>query len=311
MTSPLFPPREMIRAAARLSVLVDHARASGAQVVPGALRALAAAEARYARLPPHEQQMVAQAFNEDREYMSLATEQAHQEDEASRYMQEVNQLSQQLTPGMAGRGHGVGLELGSALRNNASVTVRAKKLPTGAEADARIARATGMTAKEYEAALDRAVEVRNKHRYGDWDQWRQYVAKNFPNQDFSAVNKLVRDWPMESLGLEMQRRAQASQPDTVTLKATDEDRRRLDLIEAVSEVEGSNNKSIFHRGHTERLREIVEEGKDRPGDLGLRASIAQAFLDHGATFEVNTGGFGEGADGERITEEIVSVSDEE
>jgi hypothetical protein len=316
MLSELFPTRAMIAQAAQISLQVDAYRARNMPVPHGLARINAALAARYERLPPHEQYLVAQTFQKDREHIAVEANRLDRDDAAAAFAKQVNDLTRSLTNGVGGKANGVGMQLAGALRNYSAVEVKARKLPTGAEADARVRAATGMTQAEYAKKLDRALEVRDKAKNGDWQQWRDYVATHFPGEDFGAVNKVVRNWQLESVGLEMQRRAEASTPDTVTLRATPEDRRRLDIIEAISEVEGSNSESTFRKGHAERLAEIVNEGYDRAGnpregEAGLRADIARAMLDHGGTFEVNTGGRGAGYEGDLATDEIVEVSDEE
>jgi hypothetical protein len=316
MLSQLFPHRSVIRDIAQLSLQIEARRNAGLPVDPSALRVQQAALAQFERLPPHEQYYANMTYQADRQAIASATNRAVTQARASEFQRQVDDTMRQLSPGLAGKPNGVPLALASALRNYSAVEVKSRKLPTGAEADARVRAATGMTQAEYAKKLDRALEVRDKAKNGDWQQWRDYVATHFPDQAFGDVNKLVRDWQLESVGLEMQRRAEASTPDTVTLRATPEDLRRLDIIEAISEVEGSNSESVFRKGHADRLAEIVSEGFDRAGnpregEAGLRADIARAMLDHGGTFEVNTGGYGAGHEGDRATDEIVSVDDEE
>jgi hypothetical protein len=306
----------MIADAARISLQVDQYRASGQPIPQGLLRINAALQARYERLPPFEQSLVARQYQADREQIAVLANRLDRDEAASAFAQQVDDTMRALTPGVAGKPNGVTMETASALRNYNAVEVKNRKLPTGAEADARVQRATGLTSKQYAAKLDKALEVRDKAKNSDFGVWRDYVREHFPGESFGAVNKLVRDWALESVGLEMQRRAERDTPATTTLKATPEDLRRLDIIEAVAEVEGSNRTSLAHKGHADRLVEIVNEGFDRAGnhregDAGLRADIARAFLDHGGTFDINVGGRGEGHEGDLATDEIVSVSDDE
>lgn len=316
MLSQLFPTRAMIAQAAQISLQVDSYRARNMAVPQDLLRIHSALEARYARLNPMEQAFVAQTYQKDREQIAVLANRQEAEAKAQSFAQQVDDLTRQLTPGIGGRPNGAGLALASALRNNAVVEVKTRKVPHGEEADARVRAATGMSEQAYFKRMDAAADARNKARNTDMQSWRDYVANNFPGQDFTAVNRLVRDWPMESLKLSMVRRAQADQPDTVKLRASEEDLRRLDLIEAISEVDGSNSDSVMHRGPQARIKEIIEEGYDRDGqprggDLGLRRDIARALDAHGAGFDINVGGSGEGTGGDPISEEIVSVSDEE
>jgi hypothetical protein len=315
--SPHFPHRQTVRAIAQLGLQIEARRNAGLPVDANALRVHQAALAQFERLTPQEKWMVEQTYFGDRQEIAQQTNRQIEQQRAGAFQQQVDSLVRDLTPGIAGKPNGVNMQLASALRNYpAGVTVATRKLPTGAEADARVQRATGMTQKQYEKKLDAAYEMRGKLRYSDPAAWRAYVAEHFEGQSFEAVDRMVKGSFLESVGLELRRRAERDAPDTVKLRATPEDQRRLDLIEAIGEVEGSNSDSVFQRGQADRLAEIVSEGFDRQGnrregDTGLRADIARAMLDHGGTFEVNVGGRGEGHEGDFATDEIVEVSDEE
>lgn len=302
--SDRFPTRSEIARAAQVEAMISTMRARNQPVPPGLVREAQHALATFNQLAPFEQDLVRRQFNAD---VAHVVESVHVEVETRQQdalRTKTDNLVRELTQGMAGRPGGLTLELAAALRAGDKVKVRTRKLPTGAEADARVQAHTGMDLKTYEKKLDDALVERNRKFYDDPAAYQRYIARQFPGQDFRAVDRVVRTWAVEGAGLELQRRAQKDVPDTRTVRPLDaSEQRRLAVIEAVAEHEAGDPRSPFHKDQTDRLREIAAE---RHGDNDLRSDLAEAFLAHGGTFDVEVGPTRDDA-----SDEIVSIEEDD
>ena len=287
--SPNFPDRAAIKRAARLDATITAMRSQNLPVPPNLVREAQHAMATFRNLPPHEQEMVSRTFNTDIATLVERTHVEVQEREAEAAQQRTDALTRDRTQGMAGRPQGLTLAQAAALRAGDRPKLRVNKLPTGRAADERVQAATGMTLKQYEAKLDDLLVTRNMKFYSDPKAYEREVERAFPGQDFEAADALVRGWQTERVGLELRRRAEKDRPDSVTMRPLDpSEQRRLKIIEAAAKHEGSNPNSIFGKTQADRLVEIRNEG-ERDGKLDLRASIADAFLKHGGSLEVDAG----------------------
>ena len=302
--SQRFPTRDQVARAAQVSLLVERLRAQNKPVPGELLSELQHAWSTYQTLPAFEQQLASRAFEhaklESVEVLNAEVERQQQADQA----QQVDTLVRELTQGLAGRSNGLTLGHAAALRAGGTVHLRAKKLPTGAEADARVRANTGMDLKSYEAKLDDALFMRNMHFYNNHAKYQHHIAEKFPGHSFKDIDRIIRNWSTEAAGLELQRRAQKDAPDTVELRAQPGDEQRLALIESIAEVEGSNRDSVFNRDKNESLRRMVNE--TAPGIDNPRADIAAAVLSYGGLDAISVGEVREDA-----TDEIVSVDWEE
>lgn len=299
--SPSFPHRDEIRRAARLDTMIVQMRERGIPVPPNLVREAQHAHAVFQSLPQHEQGIVSRLFNADKQ---MHVEQQHQHVEELRETalnDKSNRLLGELTKDMAGAGsRGLSMAQVGALRAGVNPKLRRVKLPTGAEADERVRAATGLTLKQYEARLDDLLVQRNLHKYSDPAKYEAALMAAFPNQPQDDADQLVKNWQVERVGLEMRRRNEKHLADEVELKPLPGDDRRLALIEATIKHEAKNDRSPFAKDQTDRLVEIREEGL-RDGKLDVRAAIADAFLQHGGTMDVEIGN--EPSQGEEVIEE--------
>jgi hypothetical protein len=299
-----FPHRDQIRRAARVKVIIGQMQAQGIPLPPALAREAQQYDSIYSSLSPFERDLVAQTFQGDVQNVIASHQQNVEEIRAADTQQRTDTLVRELTKNLAGRPEGMTAEIAAALRAGDKVHLRTRKLPTGAEADARVRAHTGQSLKQYESKLDAALEARNMTFYNRPEEYAAFIAKNFPGQDFKQVDRVVRNWAVEGAGLELQRRAQKDAPNTMTVRADEETQRRLALIESIAEVEAGNPRSPFAASQRDRLVEISRERGDRTDDL--RASIAEAFLANGADgFEVDAGPIRDDA-----SDEVVGVEDD-
>ena len=302
--SPAFPSREQIKRAAFIDAQIAAMRSRNLPVPPNLVREAQHAMATFRNLPPHEQEMVSRVFNADIATLVERTHVEVQEREADAVQQRTDALTRELTQGMAGRPQGLTLAQAAALRAGDRPKLRVNKLPTGRAADERVQAATGMTLAEYSKKLDDLLVTRNMKFYTDPKAYEREVEKAFPGQSFDAADALVKGWQNERVGLELRRRAEANTPDSVTMRKLDpNESRRMAIIEAAAKH--SDADSIFAKTQTDRLKEIRSEG-ERDGKLDVRAAIADAFLKHGGTLEVEAGPIRTDS-----TDEIIGLEDDD
>lgn len=283
-----FPHRDLIRAAARATVLVEQARSRGAPVDPTMLRGLQMVESKYATLPANEQEMVRVTFFRDKEQVALEQHRAIEAQQEQQFANHVDHLSKTLTTGI-GRPQGMPMYMAAALRGDGRVKVRVNKQAHGPEADRILQANFGLSKAQLFEKMDTLVADRPKLLYGARDKqaWRDHLEAAFPGVRHDHADEAVRSWPHYSLELELRERAEAKKPDTRTLKMSDEDERRLDLVTAVANVESEDPNSLFLQEDGDRLVGIIEESQSSGHGDDLRASIAGAMLHHGSGFDVS------------------------
>lgn len=284
--SPNFPTRAEIKRAAFLDAQITAMRARGTPIPPAIVRESQHAMATFRNLPPDEQMMVSRTFNADIAALVAGVHQEVEVREAQAEHTAADELLRDMTKGMVNRPQGLTMEMVGALRAGAQPKLRIHKLPTGAAADARVKQATGLSLRAYEKVLDDLLVTRNMHRYTSPEKYEKELAAAFPGQNPKQADRIVRDWQQERVGLEMQRRNDKANPDSVTMrKPTDSELRRLDLIESIIEVEGNNPKSDFAQSKSAWVEKVAVEEKD-----SLRGAIAAAFITHDAAdLEVELG----------------------
>jgi hypothetical protein len=299
--SPQFPNRAQIKRAAFVKAQITALQARQMPLPPTLVREAQHADALFNNLAPHEQAIVSRTFNADIQQLVEGTHVAAVEREAQALDDKANKLLGELTQDMAGAGsRGLTMAQVGALRAGQSPRLRRIKLPTGAEADARVRQQTGMSLKAYEAKLDDLLVTRNMKFYSNPKAYEDALWQAFPGQDPEQADALVKNWATERVALEMRRRNERHQSDEVELKAQDGDERRLAVIAATIKHEASNPRSEFAKDQSDRLREIRAEG-ERDGRLDVRGALADAFLQHGGTMEVEHGN--EPSQGEEIIED--------
>lgn len=303
MLTDRFPTRAEIRRAAQVYAYLRECELRGVQAPTEMIVEAEQHIARYRSLGPMERELCERTFNADVSDCAQAAQQWMQQQVAQDAADRADALTRELTRGMAGRGEGLTVAQAAALRAGDRPKLRVNKLPTGKAADARVRAATGLTTKQYEELLDEARVERNMHKYTNPARYEAYLAQHFPGHDPREVDRLLGNWLLESVGLEMRRRAERDQPDAVGLRGlTGEEARRLDVIESLAEHEGSDPRSMFNRSGRARLEEIRDE---HPGDI--RSDLADAFLRHGADdLQVEVG-----VHHDRLTDDIVDIERDE